>query len=187
MARDIRTFTATIPAGTAQATPVTVALAMPPRIVRHIDIRVPPGPSGLMGFALAAAGVPILPSNAGGWIITDDEAISWDVAGQITSGAWQLIGYNTGTQPHSIYLRFLLDVIGADTPAPLPDMLSAQALSPVPDAAAVILTPIPGDTQPAPAAAPQPVSTSQPAAASAASRLPITLTPPVDTRPISRA
>ena len=27
-----------------------------------------------------------------------------------TSGAWQLIGYNTGTFPHTIEVRFLVDL-----------------------------------------------------------------------------
>lgn len=109
MAYELRQFTATIPAGTPQAAPVTISLAMPARIVRRVRARIPPGPAGLMGWALASSGVPIIPWNAGAWIVAEDEELTWDLSGQIESGAWQLLGYNTGVYAHSVYLVFEVD------------------------------------------------------------------------------
>lgn len=122
MARQLYEFAPTIPAGTLTTAPVTLPMVMPTRIVRKIEVRVPPGPSGVMGFQIGAAGQAIIPANAGAFIVTDDERITWELEEQIESGAWQLIGYNTGDFPHTVYVRFLVDlpsdVAGASTPAP---------------------------------------------------------------------
>lgn len=112
MPAEVRTFAALIPAGTPIATPVTVALTMPAREVRHVRVRIPPGPNGQVGFAVGMAGVSVLPVNVGQWIIGNDEVIDWDVAGLPDSGAWQLIGYNLGVQPHTIYVTFSVDPPG---------------------------------------------------------------------------
>lgn len=112
MAREVRSFQVTIPAGTAKAANFSAAMSMPDREVVELEVRVPPGPRGEMGFAIGAAGVPILPYQAGAFIITDDERINWPLEEQITSGAWQLFGYNTGDFDHTVYVRFLLNVPG---------------------------------------------------------------------------
>lgn len=117
MAAEVRNFAATIPAGTPITAPVTVSLAMPPRIVRAVRWRVPPGPAGVMGWALAAAGVAIIPWNVGGWIVANDEYDEWPLDGQISSGAWQVQGYNTGVYAHAVFLTFLLDPVSAGPPA----------------------------------------------------------------------
>lgn len=110
MAAEVRNFAVTIPAGTLVSAPATIALTMPPRIVLGVNVRVPPGPRGEVGWALAAAGVAVLPWNAGAWIVTDDESIDWPLSQQIDSGAWQLIAYNTGVFPHTLYVTFMLDL-----------------------------------------------------------------------------
>lgn len=124
MAEDIRTFAVTTAAGVAIATPTTTALTMPARVVREVRIRIPPGPRGNLGFRLALAGTAILPSNAGGFIVADDEAITWPLTNQPNSGAWQIQTYNLGINPHTLYVTFLLDLpqrglAGAILPAPL--------------------------------------------------------------------
>lgn len=137
MPAEIRDFTVTIPAGTPIAAPVTVAITMPPRVVRWVRWRVPPGPKGLMGWALAAAGTNVIPWNAGGWIVADNEVETWNLEGQIDSGAWQVRGYNTGANPHSIYLAFGLDLPNV-APSALPGTLISLAN----------LVPDPGTTPP---------------------------------------
>jgi hypothetical protein len=111
MAAEFRNFEVSVPAGTAKAAAITTDLTMPARVVRHIRIRIPPGPSGLVGFALAAAGVSIIPWNAGAWYVGDDEVIDLDPENQITSGAWQLRAYNLGANAHTLYLAFSLDPV----------------------------------------------------------------------------
>lgn len=109
MAYEYRHFDATIPAGTAKAAPVTIQLAMPSRVVRRVRVRFPPGPSGLVGVQLGSSGVQVIPWNAGSFLIGDDEAFTFEPDGFITTGAWQLIGYNTGAWPHTLPIDFELD------------------------------------------------------------------------------
>jgi hypothetical protein len=132
MGTEVRNFAVTIPAGTAIAAATVTALSMPPRVVDAIRWRVPPGPNGNVGFALATGGVTFLPYGAGQWIVANDESDRIDLSDQITSGAWQLRGYNTGTQDHTIYLTFYLRPI----PQPVAT-LPAQPLNITPAAAAV--------------------------------------------------
>lgn len=175
MAREIREFTVTITAGTQQASPSLAALVMPARIVRHIHARIPPGPNGLMGWALASGGVPVIPWNANAWFVANDETFDWDLEGQISSGAWQLRGYNTGRYDHSVYLVFELDppqLVGTATftspidlsgsefaaaPAPV-DMTGAGGIEPpaLPPPPAPVAPPPVAPPPPAPAPVPPP-------------------------------
>jgi hypothetical protein len=125
MASQIFTFDAVIPANTPQSAPVTVQLTIPPRRVERIEAVVPAGFRGLVGFAFAMAGAPFLPANAGAWFVTDDEKLGWDVEDQPTSGAWQLLGYNTGVFSHVVHVRLLTQL--ADQAAP--DVVTAQLAS----------------------------------------------------------
>lgn len=109
MAQEVRAFAVTIPAGTAKGAGFGSSLAMPPRSVQQIEVRVPPGPRGEVGFQIGTGGNQVLPLNAGQFIVTDDEVITWDLEEQLDSGAWQLLGYNTGTYDHTIGVRFLLN------------------------------------------------------------------------------
>jgi hypothetical protein len=128
MAREVHSFEVTVPPGTPQATPQLTNLAMPPRVVTSLHILVPPGPRGVVGFAIAAAGVPIIPYQPGTWFVTDNEQIEWPLDGQITSGAWQLRAYNTGTFAHTLEVRFLCD-LPADPAASRSILLPASLLS----------------------------------------------------------
>lgn len=118
----VYTFQATVPAGTAIATPYTTALTFPPLVVNTIQWKVPDGPRGNMGFALGSAGVRVIPYNPSAWIIANDQNESWDVAGQFDSGAWQFFGYNAGFNPHTVYLTFLCSLVVPST-APTPTTL----------------------------------------------------------------
>lgn len=119
MASEIRSFTVLTPAGVQKAAPLITPMAMPPRIVREIEIRVPPGPNGELGFAIGMAGQAIIPFNAGEWIVTSDEIVKWQFDTPLNSGAWQCQSYNTGNYPHTIQIRFYLDlVVVGSTPGP---------------------------------------------------------------------
>lgn len=112
MARVIRRFTATIPAGTAKATPATVNMPFPPMEVVEIEIVVPPGPRGTMGFKVAVSGSQVYPYSGDDYVVTDDETLHWPIEGGPTSGAWQIIGYNLGSFDHSLEVRFLCNLAG---------------------------------------------------------------------------
>lgn len=116
MAREVRAFAVTVPAGTTAAAPQVTALTMPARIVRSVRFRVPPGPAGSVGFALGASGAQVVPWEPGTWLIADDEVIEWPLEGQLETGAWQLRAYNTGRWDHTLYLSFLLDPLDSGRP-----------------------------------------------------------------------
>lgn len=143
---EIRLFVATAPLGTAQATPVTVSLAMPPRVVNHIRVRIPPGHNGTTGFAIGSAGNPIFPSNAGQFIIGSDEVMDWDLEGQINSGAWEIRMYNTGKFDHAFYLQFdvtLPDLPGVNTGVVAPPVSVTSPVAPVAPLPPVLTVPAP--------------------------------------------
>lgn len=112
MAVQVLEYAVTTPAGTLSTGPQVTSLGFPPAQVDRIEVRVPPGPAGVLGFRIGSGGVQIIPYNDGGWVVTDDEVIGWDLTDQIESGAWQLISYNTGSLPHTVYVRFLLTPYG---------------------------------------------------------------------------
>jgi len=109
MAFEVRTFQVTIPAGTAKTSLYVESLPMPPREVVRIDMMIPAGSRGVMGFQIGSSGQQIIPKAQGTFIIADNETIVWDFEGQIDSGAWELFGYNTGTYDHTVYIRFLVN------------------------------------------------------------------------------
>lgn len=119
MAEDIRHFTTTCPAGTPATAALVIPITMPPRTVRRIDWRVPNGPMGTMGFLLQVKGGVILPV-AGSFIfvVANGETGYWELDDYPDSGDWQVAMYNTGANPHSVYLTFHIDL-----PAKAPALL----------------------------------------------------------------
>lgn len=129
MAREVYSYQVTIPAGTSPATPFTANTPTPVRTLSELEIVVPPGPAGLMGFAITMGGVNVLPVMPGTWVVTDDERITWSLEGQPNSGAWQLTGYNTGVFDHTVYMRFLADLVDAGDKQSLLDVIPMAYLS----------------------------------------------------------
>ena len=114
MAIEVWDFDVSIPAGTAKASPQTTALAMPAgRVVERLDWRVPPGPRGTVGWALAAAGTVFIPRGSGGYIVTDSESDSWVLEDQLEAAAWTVLAYNTGSYQHTLYFTFHLALAGS--------------------------------------------------------------------------
>ena len=108
---EVRSFAVTVPAGPPIATPAVTQVNFPARIVSGVTWKVPPGPSGNLGWRLTMNnGVPVIPTG-GGWIIADNESDTWALQAQPDSGYWEVTAYNTGTYPHTIYLYFLLDLV----------------------------------------------------------------------------
>lgn len=124
MSRELRVFTVTTPPGTLQAAPLSTPFALPPREVSRIEVTVPPGPAGLMGFAITNSGLTVIPYASTPFIITAGEFIGWDIVGYINSGAWGALTYNTDTIAHSIQVRLFCDIpgqVGATIPTVITD------------------------------------------------------------------
>lgn len=118
MADRIEPFTVTVPAGTLAASFAEFPLTFRDGRVDRLEIRVPPGPSGLMGFRLAHSGQSVIPYTGSEWIIADNESLDWDTDNYPTGGAWELWAYNEDVYPHSLYLRFHVTELAVSSTAP---------------------------------------------------------------------
>lgn len=115
---ELRTFEVLVPAGTLQAAPQTTTLAMPARIVERLEVRIPPGPNGSVGWAFTSGGARVFPFLPGSWVVANDETIPVPVEGAPEAGAWQLQAYNTGRWDHTLYVRaWLRSPVGRAAPA----------------------------------------------------------------------
>lgn len=107
MATTIYQLTATIPANTPTNALAIEQVAIPACNVDSIDLEVPPGPAGLMGFYLAISGQQIIPFETGQFIVWDDRYDSWALDDFPQTGAWSVVGYNLdGVNGHSVVVRF---------------------------------------------------------------------------------
>jgi hypothetical protein len=131
VADEVYEFNLTIPAHTPIATPVVLPCKFAARKVESFTWRVPAGHGGVTGFRLSMGGVQVFPRNAGSWIIANGEAATWPVANVPDSGAWDITAYNTGNQPHLVFVRFMVALIRRAEP--LPVQLPPWMLSSVPD------------------------------------------------------
>lgn len=130
MSIEVYSFTALCPTLThPQTNPVVISMRMPTRVVNQIEVRIPPGPNGEMGFAIAYANQAIIPYNPGEWVVTSDEVITWQLTGYPTSGAWQVKMYNTGNFDHAIQIRFYVDLVDAAGTSTTPTFIDGDTLS----------------------------------------------------------
>lgn len=111
MAERVELFETAIAAATAIAAPTTFVLSMNPGVTRKVEIIVPPGPSGLVGFRLRHSGQTVIPYAGSNWVITDDEKLEWALEGYPTGDRWTLQAYNTDIYQHTLYIRWFLDEI----------------------------------------------------------------------------
>lgn len=116
MSARLEVATVTVSAGTAIAAPQSTTLTLRDAIMERIEVRVPPGPSGLVGFALVHSGQQVIPFTDGQWIVTDDESIDWTVENYPTGDKWAVKAYNLDVYPHTLYFRFHLRELGTSTP-----------------------------------------------------------------------
>lgn len=95
----------TVNAGVAKASPVTASWDLGTVVLDSVNVRVPPGPSGLAGLAILYSGVNVVPSEQPGvFLVGDDEAWEFDIGVEV-SGPLTLQLYNTDIYPHTFYLR----------------------------------------------------------------------------------
>jgi hypothetical protein len=115
-------FAATIPAGTPKTSPVTTPLNLDGWTLVVLDLEVPPGPAGLMGFYVSNNGVQWIPQPPGTYLVWDNRLQSWPLNGQPNAGGWAIVGYNTGAYPHTVTARAH---VNPATPAATPPVAPA--------------------------------------------------------------
>lgn len=107
----IEWFEFTIPANTLQSAPVSFPMKFNFGEVIEIDIKVPSGPAGNLGFFISAGGSQYIPRTFGSFIFPDNDYIQWQVSNAINSGSWGLTAFNTDVWPHVIQVSFQVDEI----------------------------------------------------------------------------
>lgn len=131
MASRIEVFSVTVPGGTSIATPQTTALTFPLGVVQRLEILIPPGPSGLVGFRIQHSGRTIIPYDTSKWLVADNESIKWDLENYPVGSAWAMQAYNTDVYDHTLYLRFLV----VETVRSQASAVPILSIAPIPEAA----------------------------------------------------
>lgn len=124
--------TATIPAGTPKSALAKVNIA-PPGIwtVDQVDLEVPSGPYGAMGFYLAIDNEQWIPHSPGQFLVWNDVQKEWPLVDQPRSDRWNLFGYNSGVNDHIVIVRFHVTEIGDSLAAPpVVNIVSQPILTP---------------------------------------------------------
>lgn len=111
MAAEVHQYTATIPANTPKSAPVTVPISLDYFDIESIDLEVPPGPAGLMGFYIARSGQQWIPYESGEFLVWDDRFDSWYLTDQPTGGGWEIVGYNLDVYDHDVVVRFHVNTV----------------------------------------------------------------------------
>lgn len=131
MATQVRQFTATIPANTLKTALATVPLSLDYVDIESIDLEVPPGPAGLMGFYIARSGQQVIPFESGEFLVWDDRFDSWYLTDQPTGGGWEIVGYNLDVYDHAVVVRFHTNPVqSANTVVPSPLTFIASGSGP---------------------------------------------------------
>lgn len=106
MATRVEPFAVLTPAGTDASAYQVTSMAFQDGRVDRVEIIIPPGPSGLMGFKLAHSGQSVIPLSTDQWNIADGQRFDWPLRNFPTGNAWELWTYNTDVYDHTIYLWF---------------------------------------------------------------------------------
>lgn len=109
MATRIEAFQRIVPAGTLESSPVDFVLDFVPATVTQIQILIPPGPSGLVGFAFIHSGQQVIPFRAGEFLIAEGETITWDVERFPSGRGWILRAFNEDIYSHTLFIRMQLN------------------------------------------------------------------------------
>lgn len=125
MAERVELFEVTTPAATADTAPISTALTMDMGVTRKVEIIIPPGPSGFLGFRIVHSGQTVIPYSGSSWIIGDGEKLEWALDGYPVGAMWSISSYNTDIYEHTIYLRWFMDEI-PDAPRPSLALLAIE-------------------------------------------------------------
>lgn len=92
--------------GSTPAAPASNPITLGDIWLYSVNVKVPPGPGGCMGFQITHSGQSFLPwGNASTFLLLDSEEVDFSVGTEI-AGTMKVVGYNQGFWPHTIYLRF---------------------------------------------------------------------------------
>lgn len=111
-------FDILVPAGTVKASAIETNTNFQQGDLVGVEVTIPDGPSGNVGFRIAFAHQPVIPRTQDAWIIGNDEKVDWPLIGYGDSGAWSVFAYNTDLFDHTLHVRFLISDIHATDGGP---------------------------------------------------------------------
>lgn len=126
MADRLEWFTITVPPNTAIASPIVFPCVFLQGNVIEIDVKVPPGPSGNVGFFIGAGGSQYVPRTRGSFVMPDDDYFTWPLENAINSGSWSVTAYNTDQWPHTLQFGFQVNEIGTAHVTPQSGLTSSS-------------------------------------------------------------
>lgn len=112
MADRLEWFQVTVPAGTPKSAPVVIPCVFNDGDVIEIDVKVPPGPQGNVGFFIGAGGSQYVPRTPGSFIMPDNDYFTWPLANAINSGSWSVTAFNTDVFDHTFQVAFQVNEQG---------------------------------------------------------------------------
>lgn len=131
MAQRIEIVDITIPAGTLKTAPASFALTWREGEPIFVEIRFPPGPSGLVGIQLLQSGAQVIPKAGNAFLVTDNEMVRWELESYPSPPAYTVRGYNTGKFDHTLQLRWGLNELGqtqlVTVPSSIPQIAPVSA------------------------------------------------------------
>lgn len=133
----IEAFDVTVPMGTPIALAIDTDLDFQRGRVDRLELRVPPGPSGLVGFRIGHSRQIIIPRSGSTWIVADNYTFDWDLSNYPTGDAWFISTYNTDVYDHTLQIRFHVTELGVFQPT----IIQPLAIYPVATAEDVGLLP----------------------------------------------
>jgi hypothetical protein len=116
----------TVPAGTPQSAPISKTWRTEDNTIEDIELEIPPGHNGLTGIRVMKGDVQILPWSQGTFIVANDYVRTFPIGVYVPTSDVTLQAYNTGSFPHTFYLR--MTVTTYDQPSAQQSSASTQAL-----------------------------------------------------------
>lgn len=90
-------------------TPIIAPLAQPwvteDNICDQIEVLIPPGNNGFAGVRVMKGDVQLIPWGQNTWIVGNDTDHYWPVGEFLATRDLSIQAYNTGSYPHTFYLR----------------------------------------------------------------------------------
>lgn len=87
-------------------TPLETPITLGDSRLTRVQVRIPPGPSGLVGFLVTFNGISLVPwANKVTWLIGTDEHFDVPVGIEVTRFV-SIQSYNLDYLPHHLYFRF---------------------------------------------------------------------------------
>jgi hypothetical protein len=118
----------TTPAGTLQSDLLSTTWILEENYLEYVDILIPDGPSGLLGFRILWAQQQVIPWGNNSFLTPNNEKIHVPVNDGITISGLVIESYNTDVFPHTINLRGLIKTLTPEQQQQITTLTGSVAL-----------------------------------------------------------